>query len=69
MASRALHEIEQEGSDTAKLAALIARAIVHRHLQTMLRLDIQYDLLPKESDIIHLHAGIARSSCSSNPAR
>jgi arginyl-tRNA synthetase len=50
-----LHEIEQEGSDTAKLAALIARAIVHRHLQTMLRLDIQYDLLPKESDIIHLH--------------
>jgi arginyl-tRNA synthetase len=50
-----LHEIEQEGSDTAKLAATIARAIVHRHLKTMLRLDIQYDLLPKESDIIHLH--------------
>jgi arginyl-tRNA synthetase len=50
-----LHEIEQEGSDTAKLAAMIARAIVHRHLATMLRLDIQYDLLPKESDIIHLH--------------
>jgi arginyl-tRNA synthetase len=50
-----LHEIEQEGSDTARLAAMIARAIVHRHLQTMLRLDIQYDLLPKESDIIHLH--------------
>jgi len=50
-----LHEIEQEGSDTAILAALIARAIVHRHLATMLRLDIQYDLLPKESDIIHLH--------------
>jgi arginyl-tRNA synthetase len=50
-----LHEIEQEGSDTANLAAMIARAIVHRHLATMLRLDIQYDLLPKESDIIHLH--------------
>src|ERR1700741_3034374 len=50
-----LHEIEQEGSDTAKRAAMIARAIVHRHLKTMLRLDIQYDLLPKESDIIHLH--------------
>jgi arginyl-tRNA synthetase len=50
-----LHEIEQEGSETAQLAALIARAIVRRHLETMLRLDIQYDLLPKESDIIHLH--------------
>jgi arginyl-tRNA synthetase len=50
-----LHEIEQEGSETAQLAALIARAIVHRHLKTMLRLGIQYDLLPKESDIIHLH--------------
>jgi arginyl-tRNA synthetase len=50
-----LHEIEQEGSETAQLAAVIARAIVRRHLETMLRLDIQYDLLPKESDIIHLH--------------
>jgi arginyl-tRNA synthetase len=50
-----LHEIEQEGSETAQLAALIARAIVRRHLETMQRLDIAYDLLPKESDIIHLH--------------
>lgn len=50
-----LHEIEQEGSETAQLAAVIARAIVRRHLETMLRLGIEYDLLPKESDIIHLH--------------
>ena len=50
-----LHRIEQQEGDTAKLAALIARAIVERHLRTMLRLGIQYDLLPKESDIIHLH--------------
>jgi arginyl-tRNA synthetase len=28
---------------------------VDRHLATMLRLGIRYDLLPKESDIIHLH--------------
>ncbi|HEX6159976.1 MAG TPA: DALR anticodon-binding domain-containing protein, partial [Thermoanaerobaculia bacterium] len=40
---------------TARMAATIARAIVRRHLETMLRLDIRYDLLPKESDIIHLH--------------
>ncbi|HEX2122164.1 MAG TPA: arginine--tRNA ligase, partial [Thermoanaerobaculia bacterium] len=50
-----LHRIERQEGETAKLAAIIARAIVHRHLQTMLRLGIQYDLLPKESDIIHLH--------------
>jgi arginyl-tRNA synthetase len=50
-----LHRIEQGEGETAKLAALIARAIVYRHIETMLRLDIGYDLLPKESDIIHLH--------------
>ena len=50
-----LHRMENQEGDTAKLAAIIARAIVRRHLETMLRLDIRYDLLPKESDIIHLH--------------
>jgi arginyl-tRNA synthetase len=50
-----LHRIEQGEGETAKLAALIARAIVKRHLATMLRLSIEYDLLPKESDIIALH--------------
>jgi arginyl-tRNA synthetase len=50
-----LHRIENQEGETAQLATVIARAIVHRHLQTMLRLGITYDLLPKESDIIHLH--------------
>ena len=50
-----LHRIEHGEGETAKLAALIARAIVRQHLATMLRLDIEYDLLPKESDIIRLH--------------
>ncbi|HEY0160025.1 MAG TPA: arginine--tRNA ligase [Thermoanaerobaculia bacterium] len=50
-----LHRMENQEGDTAKLAAIIARAVVRRHLETMLRLDIRYDLLPKESDIIHLH--------------
>jgi arginyl-tRNA synthetase len=50
-----LHRIERQEGETAKLAALIARAIVRRHIQTMLRLGISYDLLPKESDIIHAH--------------
>jgi len=50
-----LHKIEHRQGDTAKLAAVIARAIVQRHVATMLRLGIEYDLLPKESDIIALH--------------
>lgn len=50
-----LHRIENQEGDTAKLATVIARAIVQRHLATMLRLGVTYDLLPKESDIIHLH--------------
>ncbi|HUP47149.1 MAG TPA: arginine--tRNA ligase, partial [Thermoanaerobaculia bacterium] len=50
-----LHRIEQQEGETARLAALIARAVVHRHVRTMLRLGIVYDLLPKESDIIHQH--------------
>ena len=41
-----LHRVEKQEGETAELAALIARNIVHRHLQTMLRLDIRYDLLP-----------------------
>ncbi len=50
-----LHRIENQEGDTATLAKSIARAVVRRHLETMLRLGITYDLLPKESDIIHLH--------------
>jgi arginyl-tRNA synthetase len=50
-----LHRIEKQEGETSVLAALIARHIVHRHLLTMLRLGIRYDLLPKESDIIHAH--------------
>jgi arginyl-tRNA synthetase len=50
-----LHRVEKQEGETAELAALIARSIVQRHLRTMLRLGIRYDLLPKESDIIHAH--------------
>jgi arginyl-tRNA synthetase len=50
-----LHRIEEGDNETAKLAALIARTIVGLHIKTMLRLGIAYDLLPKESDIIHSH--------------
>ncbi|HEX3894449.1 MAG TPA: arginine--tRNA ligase [Terracidiphilus sp.] len=50
-----LHAIEQGGNDTAEVAELISTAVLRRHLETMLRLDIEYDFLPRESEILHLN--------------
>jgi arginyl-tRNA synthetase len=50
-----LHEIEQGGNETAAIAELISTAILRRHLETMDRLEIEYDFLPRESEILHLH--------------
>jgi arginyl-tRNA synthetase len=50
-----LHAIEDAGSETAVIAELISIAVLRRHLETMDRLDIEYDFLPRESEILHLH--------------
>jgi len=50
-----LHKIEAGGNDTAQIAELIATGVLRRHLQTMQRLGIEYDFLPRESEILHLH--------------
>ncbi len=50
-----LHAIEANSGDLAELAHLVADAIVTAHVATMLRLDIEYDVLPRESEILHLH--------------
>ena len=50
-----LHEIEQGGNETAAVADLISTAVLRRHLETMLRLGIEYDFLPRESEILHLN--------------
>ncbi|HEY6183866.1 MAG TPA: arginine--tRNA ligase [Terriglobales bacterium] len=50
-----LHAIEQGGNETAEIANLISTAVLRRHLETMERLDIEYDFLPRESEILHLH--------------
>ncbi|MFZ0735017.1 MAG: arginine--tRNA ligase [Candidatus Sulfotelmatobacter sp.] len=52
---RTLHAIEDANSDTAAIADLISTAVLRRHLETMDRLDIEYDFLPRESEILHLH--------------
>jgi arginyl-tRNA synthetase len=49
-----LHAIESGKGELAELAHLVADAIVNAHLATMLRLNIQYDVLPRESEILHL---------------
>jgi arginyl-tRNA synthetase len=53
--SAALHDIEHGGNSTAEIAAFIADRIVRRHLETMARLNIGYDLLTWEGDILRLH--------------
>jgi arginyl-tRNA synthetase len=50
-----LHALEAGNNDTAAIADLISTAVLRRHLETMERLDIEYDFLPRESEILTLH--------------
>ncbi len=49
-----LHEIEAGNNEIAEVAELISTAVVKMHLETMLRLGIEYDFLPRESEILRL---------------
>jgi len=49
-----LHAVEAGHGEIAELAHLVANAIVKAHVKTMLRLGIVYDVLPRESEILHL---------------
>ena len=49
-----LAAIEEGHGPAAELAEIISVAIVRCHLRTMERLGVQYDLLPRESEILHL---------------
>jgi arginyl-tRNA synthetase len=50
-----LHKIEAGDNETAEIAEAIASGVLRRHLETMERLGIEYDFLPRESEILHLH--------------
>ena len=50
-----LHALEAGDNDTATIADIISTAVLHRHLETMQRLSIEYDFLPRESEILSLH--------------
>jgi len=50
-----LHDIERGDTDAAAAARFIADRIVRRHLETMARMNVDYDLLAWEGDILRLH--------------
>src|SRR5256885_1049035 len=50
----AAHDLEQGGNDTAAMGTFIVDRIVRAHLKTMARLNIGYDLLTYEGDIVRL---------------
>jgi arginyl-tRNA synthetase len=50
-----LKAIEEGRGEVAEMGMVIANAIVSLHLRTMARLGIWYDLLARESEILHLH--------------
>ena len=50
-----LRAIEEGRGEEAEVAETVADAIVGFHLRTMARLGIRYDLLARESEILHLH--------------
>ena len=51
---RALQQIETAQGKTAELAEYIASRVVRAHLKTMARMGVEYDVLPRESEILQL---------------
>ena len=52
--SKTLRDLEHGGNDAAEMARFIADRIVRCHLATMERLNVEYDLLSWEGDILRL---------------
>ncbi len=52
--AQTLHDIEHGGNENADIAAFIADRIVRCHLKTMARMNVDYDLLTWEGDILRL---------------
>ncbi|HYK88758.1 MAG TPA: arginine--tRNA ligase [Acidobacteriota bacterium] len=52
--SHTLQAIEAGSNPTAEMAQFVSTKIVQAHLATMARINVEYDLLPRESEILHL---------------
>jgi arginyl-tRNA synthetase len=50
-----LHAIESGEGEIYEMADYVAMRILNHHLDTFLRVGIKYDVLPRESDVLHLH--------------
>jgi arginyl-tRNA synthetase len=50
-----LHAIERGGNELAQIAEYVSTVVLRRHIMTMSRLGVEYDFLPRESEILHLH--------------
>jgi arginyl-tRNA synthetase len=61
--SEALHELEAGKGEINEMAHYISTRILECHLNTMARVGIEYDLLPRESDVLHMNCGAVPSSC------
>src|SRR5438132_8351440 len=49
------HAIESGEGEIYEMADYVATRILNCHLDTFLRVGIKYDVLPRESDVLHLH--------------
>ncbi len=61
--SETLHSIEAGSGDLAEMAHLVADATVDAHLATMLRINIQYDVLPARAKYFTSNSGPRPLSC------
>jgi len=52
--SQTLKDIEEGAGEVAEIADVVSTAILRCHLRTMDRLNVDYDLLSRESEILHL---------------
>jgi arginyl-tRNA synthetase len=52
--AEALRAIEEDQGEMAAMADLVATAIVRKHMDTMERINVRYDLLVEESEILRL---------------
>jgi len=50
-----LHELERGEGETYEMADYISQRVLGCHLETMVRVGIKYDVLPRESDVLHLN--------------
>ena len=52
--TQALSAIESGAGEIAAIARIVSEAVVNCHLDTMARIGVEYDVLPRESEILHL---------------